>query len=102
MPKLYIGTPITMGVRGLELGDQRVGVIDYRLLLWRARLGFGDERAKARAVEMGHRGHIAHDDVAAQPGNELVGEGGRLAAGTEEAAVDLECFHAALNNSSAR
>src|SRR5207302_5481736 len=83
------------GIRLTQLGDQRVRVVDYSLLVGRARLRPGEERAEARGIEMrdGVLREIADDDFAAAFRDELVGERSGLAAFAEKAGVQLQGGH---------
>ena len=63
------------GIGFAQLGDQRVGVVDDRLLFGRARLRLGEERAETRGVEVRHgvARQIAHGHLVAAPRDEIVG-----------------------------
>ena len=85
------------GLRALEFVDQRVRLGDQRLLARGALGGSGDERQETFGIEVRQRlaGEIANDHlraivIGAPGGDELIGELARLAAGREQAGVDLQ------------
>ena len=87
-------------IGALELIDQRIGVLDDRLLLDTALARLGQECAEAFGVEMRHHffREIADDDfragVARAPGGDkFVGELGRLAVARKDTGVDLQQSH---------